>query len=144
MANNVEKREFKMKEMLALWLNKSKNGQQYLAGKSHDGAKVVGFLNGKKKNPKEPDVRIHLITGEEMQKEAFLSMWVNVSKSDKKYLTGKIGEHRVVGFIYDGENKNAPYIKVYLSEETAQKKQEKDQVTLDDVVTEVTAEELPF
>lgn len=46
-------------EILSLWENESKGGFEYLSGVTKDGKKVVGFYNDKKKNDKEPDIRVY-------------------------------------------------------------------------------------
>ena len=115
----VEKKvEFKMEQVCALWKQTSKSGNEYFSGKLEHGTKVNGFYNTDKKNPKEPDLRIYPV-GEDkkMAKEPVISMWVNVSKTKSKYLTGKLGEKRVVGFISKSENEKAPYLNIYFSTE---------------------------
>ena len=114
----MAKKEFKMKEVFTLCLNKNNKGTQYLTGKTPDGLRLVGFFNGKKKNPKEPDVRIYETDKEgNLKDDELVSLWVNISKNDKKYLSGKIGEMRVVGFINSKAEPNGkiPYITVYES-----------------------------
>lgn len=132
------KKEFTMVQVFALWKSKAKSGAEYLTGKTGDGLKLTGFFNTKKKNPKEPDLRVYTHDSEgNLNKDVYVSMWCNVSKNDKKYLTGKIGDKRIVGFIRKTENEKAPYVSVYYSEE---QKEDKDQVTIE----ETTNEELPF
>ena len=122
----AQKTEFTMKQVFALWIKKSKNGTQYLTGRDAAGERLVGFFNGKKQNPKEPDVRIYTVDAEgNTSKEEYVSLWANVSKNEKTYFSGKIGEMRVVGFI----NKKAkvdgkvPYISVYESASEPPKKE---------------------
>ena len=66
-------------------------------------------------------------------------MWCNATKSGKKYLTGKLGGKRIVGFIYNGNNEKAPYLSVYYSDDKDQKVESKEE--FEDVTN---AEELPF
>ena len=146
----TEKKEFNMNQLFAMWINKSKAGKNYLSGKDSDGRKLIGFFNGKKQNPKEPDVRIYeVLDNGEVSKNEFTSLWVNVSANGKKYLSGKIGEHRVVGFInskatVDGK---VPYFSIYESD-SEPKKEEKKQEAADPVnfvnVPEGEQEVLPF
>lgn len=120
-------KKFEMKEVLTMWLKKNDKGTHYLSGKTPDGLRLVGFFNGKKKNPKEPDVRIYEVDKDgNMKKEELTSLWVNISKNDKKYLSGKIGDMKVVGFIRkDAEpNGKKPYFSVYESESTPAPKEE--------------------
>ena len=122
----MEKKEFKMTQVFAMWLKESKDGLKYLSGKTEDGQFLTGFFNGKKQNPKEPDVRIYF-SGEQGEKlKEYTSLWVNVSKNDKKYLSGKVGEMRVVGFINDKVEAGGkrPYFSVYESDSTPEAKQE--------------------
>lgn len=117
----MEKKEFNMKEVFTMWLKKNDKGNQYLSGKTPDGLRLVGFFNGKKKNPKEPDVRIYEVDADGKRKEEELtSLWVNISKNDKKYLSGKVGEMRVVGFINSKAEPNGkrPYFSCYESDST--------------------------
>ena len=132
------KKEFKMEQALAMWKQKSKSGKDYFTGTAFGKKKLVGFYNGKKKNPKEPDIRIYGIDGEgKAESEEFVSLWVNVSKNGKKYLSGKLGEKKIVGFINDGKNEKAPYFSCYYSESTPKKQEE-------EAFTDASSEEVPF
>lgn len=125
----------KMEQVCALWKHKAKSGTKYFTGKTND-VDVVAFYNTDKKNPKEPDLRIYAQIKEEgktKRGEEICSLWVSVSeKTQKKYLSGKLNDQRVVGFIYEGENEKAPYISVYLSEEMKSDPQEHIEVEEDD------------
>ena len=111
-------------QVFALWKRMSKEGKTYFTGK-YEEAEVRAFYNSKKQNPKEPDLRIYTVDGDKnLSKEEFVSLWCNVSKGGKKYLTGKLNGRRVVGFINDkatAENKQ-PYISLYWSEDQAEQK----------------------
>ena len=113
-----------MTPVFALWQHKSKDGKTYFSGKTEGGKQnLTGFFNTNKKNPKEPDLRVYTQDqNHELSKEPYISMWVNVSKSGRKYLTGKIGDKRVIGFINDKVEGNRPYVSVYYSEDDAQDK----------------------
>lgn len=124
----MEKKEFNMKEVFTMWLKKNEKGTQYLSGKTPDGLRLVGFFNGKKKNPKEPDVRIYEVDKDgKLSEKELTSLWVNVSKKDKKYLSGKVGDMRVVGFINTKAEANGkrPYFSVYESDSTPKPQEEK-------------------
>ena len=113
------KKTVKMEQVFALWKNTSKSGNEYFTG-SDGKTKLVAFYNGKKKNPKEPDLRVYPLDkdGKAEEKE-LVSLWCNVSNSGKKFLTGKLGDKRLVGFINEKattENKQ-PYVSVYFSED---------------------------
>ena len=121
-------KKFEMKEKFAMWLKKNEKGTQFLSGRTPDGLRLIGFFNGKKKNPKEPDVRIYEVDKDGKRKdEELCSLWVNVSKNDKKYLSGKIGDMRIVGFINEKAEPNGkiPYFFVYESESTPKPQEEK-------------------
>jgi hypothetical protein len=45
--------------VFAIWEHKDKNNNVYYTGRFGD-ARLVGFTNYKKKNPKEPDVRFYV------------------------------------------------------------------------------------
>ena len=136
----TEKKEFNMKQVFAMCLKKSKAGKQYLSGYDDIG-RLVGFFNGKKKNPKEPDVRIYRVSEDGGENKEYTALWVNVSKNGKKFLTGKIDDVKVVGFINASATPEGkrPYFSVYESEATPQKKADADGFMPVD-----TKEELPF
>lgn len=141
-ATKEQKTEFTMKQVFAMWLKKSKSGKQYFSGKSADGKYLVGFLNGKKKNPKEPDVRIYEQVKEGEEQKEYCSLWMNVSKNEKKYLSGKVGDVKVVGFINqkataDGKQ---PYFSIYESDSTPKTKEDASGF----MQVDETKEELPF
>lgn len=110
----------KMTPVFALWKKIGKNGKPYFSGKTEDGTFLTAFFNGEKKNPKEPDVRVYTQDqNHNLSKDEYVSLWCNVAKSGRKYLSGKIGDKRVVGFINDKAEGNRPYVSVYWSEEDA-------------------------
>ena len=56
------------------------NNVEYFTGKTDGGERLVGFFNGKKQNPKEPDVRIYKVDSEcKAVKEEYCSLWTNAS-----------------------------------------------------------------
>lgn len=113
-----KKQEYTMTDIFALWKKEGKKGTPYFTGKSKEGINLRGFFNTNKKNPKEPDLRVYSINGEgELSKEPIISMWCNVSKNGKKFLTGKLGDKRVVGFINEKTEGNRPYVTCYYSED---------------------------
>ena len=135
-------------QVFAIWKHTSKEGKAYFTGylgKDKE-AKVLGFFNTKKKNPKEPDLRIYKVDSEgKAEKEVYLSMWCNVSKRGTKYLTAKQEGKRVIGFINNNAESKAPYVSAYIDDQKtptvykSDKKQEKTDYK------EIEAnEELPF
>lgn len=128
------KKEFTMVQVFALWKNKAKSGKEYFTGKTHDGLKLTGFFNSKKKNPKEPDLRVYTHDADgNLNKEVYVSLWCNVSKNGNKFLTGKIGDKRIVGFIRKNDNEKAPYVSVYYSEDKAPAPADQVETESDDV-----------
>ena len=112
---------FKMEQAFAMWKRKDKNGKDYFTGRDEKGTKLVGFYNSMKQNPKEPDVRIYIQTPMDAPKDSkitFTSLWCNISKNGKKYLTGKVNNKKVVGFINEGADEKRPYFSVYFSDST--------------------------
>ena len=95
----MSKKEFTMKPVFTMWIKESKGGKKYLSGKTESGEFLTGFLNGKKKNPKEPDVRVYYSGKDGEELKEYASLWVNVSKTDKKYLSGNALGMKIVGFI---------------------------------------------
>ena len=132
-----QKKEFNMKQVMTLWLKKSNSGMLYLSGiyvfdenAENDGKMyVTGFINGKKKNPKEPDIRIYQNEPGEKCNDDYIitSLWCNASKAGKKYFTGKIDNMKVVGFIISNATAGSkiPYITLYESNSEPPKKEEK-------------------
>ena len=111
-----------LKQVLALWKKKSKDGKRtYFSGKVDDGTfennfYVTAFYNTDKKNLKEPDLKIYARDDEgNLSKEPILSLWCNPTKNGKKVLSGKLDGKRVVGFIKENASENQPYISVYFS-----------------------------
>lgn len=111
-----------LKECFVLWRNESKSGNHYLKGYTPEevngGISVVGYFNSKKKNPKEPDIRVYEIDSEGKQGNEIAALWENISKNDKRYLTGSTNDKEdLVGFYGDEKHENRPYIKVYFQED---------------------------
>ena len=57
MKRNTKKNEYV--EICSLWENENEDGFQYLSGVTKKGERVVAFYNEKKKNEKEPDIRVY-------------------------------------------------------------------------------------
>lgn len=117
----TEVKEFNLQEAFVLWRNKSKNGTDYLRGQDLHNNKLVGFFNTKKKNPKEPDIRICEVTmgedGTQTTGNEVCSLWESVSKNEKRYLTGSTDENEKIIAFYGDINKEArPYIRAYFKE----------------------------
>lgn len=126
-------REFTMKPVFALWKQQSKTGKSYFSGKREDNRQSLrAFFNTNKKNPKEPDIRVYCVAPNgDLSKESYTSLWCNVSKSGKKYLTGKIGEQRIIGFINEKAENNRPYVSVYESEDRPEQMKLEEQESVD-------------
>lgn len=113
--NNVQSGG-ELKEIFALWKNKSKANQDYLSGytneeKIEDRMNLVAFFNTDKKNPNEPDIRVYQ-KGEKLTNEV-ASLWTNVSNKGVKYLSGTDNEgKKIVGFYGDESQEKRPYIRV--------------------------------
>lgn len=112
MEKTIEK-EFNLKESFVLWKNTSKEGKAYFTGRTDGKSKVTGFYNTNKKNPKEPDLRVI-----DKEDKSFASLWCNVGKNEKKYLSGTLESgQKIVGFFAKVEDEKKPFIRVYLSED---------------------------
>lgn len=106
-----------LEEVLSLWVSESKVGTKYFTGSSKRGEKLVAFYNSKKKNPKEPDVRIYTKDVEnKISKDEYLSLWCNVSSKGTKYLLGTFEGRKVIAFINNSDNVKRPYLSVYYQE----------------------------
>ena len=110
-----KKEEFNLEEAFVLWKHEGNSGTCYLTGNTKEKVKLLGFFNNKKKNPKEPDVRIYTLDEEGKQDEEVCSLWENTSKSGNKYLSGTTNDkENVVAFYNDiDENSKIPYIRAY-------------------------------
>lgn len=137
-----EKKEFTLEQVFAMWKETSKKGASYFTGKCDKGY-IKGFYNTNKQNPKEPDIRIYLTNDKgDLEKDVYLSLWCNTTDNGKKYLTGKLGDKRVVGFINakaNEENKQ-PYFTVYYSDDKKPEKVTKERPQME----EIKDEKLPF
>ena len=132
------KKEFTLKQVFAMWKETSKKGGSYFTGKCDKGY-LKGFYNTNKENPKEPDIRIYLTNDKgDLEKDSYLSLWCNTTKAGKKYLSGKLDDKKVVGFINEKatEENKQPYFTVYFSDDKPVKKERK--------MEEIKDEELPF
>ena len=113
---NELKKGSELVESFALWLNKSKAGNDYLTGRLNEklgNGKLVGYFNTNKKNPKEPDIRVYSLDSEGHQDKEIADLWDSVSKSENEYLTGVSDEQeRLIGF-YGEKGAKTPFIKVY-------------------------------
>lgn len=112
-------RTFNLEEAFVLWKNKAKSGEDYLKGKTaldkkEDFIELVGYFNSRKKNPKEPDIRIYSLDSEGHQEKEVCSLWENISKNEKRYLTGATDDQeKIVAFYNDKEVEKRPYIRAY-------------------------------
>lgn len=137
----AKKMEFKMEQVFAMWKNQGKNGKTYFTGK-HGDVKLIGFYNTTKKNPKEPDIRVYELNQDgELTDDVFVSLWCNVSANGKKYLSGKLDDKRLVGFINTNASEKQPYFSVYYSDD-AKKPEKKESGS--DFVEAPKEEDLPF
>lgn len=104
--NTTEQKTFTLAPEFSLWKRTTKNGNKpYFTGKTEDGRYLVGFYNTKKKNPKEPDLRVYFQgnSGEEINDKVGYAIWHNVNeKTGKEYFSG----------VYFDENENTPKLKI--------------------------------
>lgn len=116
------KKEFNLTEAFVLWKNESKNKVEYLSGRLSDegsNVKLVGYFNTRKKNPKEPDIRIYDIDSDGSQGIEVCSLWENISKGEKRYLTGTTNDQEKIIAFYNNleENPTRPYIRAYYKQD---------------------------
>ena len=116
-----EKEETKLEEAFVLWKHESKNGNTYLSGNTPADKGVlqlIGYFNTKKKNPKEPDVRVYNLDKDGNQDKEICSLWENTSKNGNKYLSGTTDENEKIIAFYNEleENSKIPYIRAYYKE----------------------------
>ena len=118
------KKEFDLKEALVLWRKEGKNGE-YLTGfvSENKDMKLIAFFNTDKKNPKEPDIRVFESIKQEdgtykKSETEVASLWTNVDKNDKKYLTGSTNEkEKLVGWFGQEHQEMRPYVRVYFQKD---------------------------
>ena len=72
-----EKKETTLKQVFAMWKKTSQKGTTYFTGNIYK-TELKGFYVTKKKNPKEPDVKIYKVIEDELSQEPILSLWCNV------------------------------------------------------------------
>lgn len=127
------------KPIISLWKTSAKNGNKYFTGKDSEGERVIAFyVSSKKKN--RPAIKIYnksVLDNTPKQENAkeLCALWLKKSKAGKNYLSGKIGNTYVLGFINDKAKEKQPYINIYEQEKTADTPV---QTTLPD------SEDLPF
>lgn len=109
---------FDLEEAFVLWKNNSKNGKEYLSGKTSNTCgdnEIVGFFNTEKKNEKSPDIQIYKRENEELKE--ICALWNSVSKRGITYLTGSTSENeKIVAYYYNSNNEKAPYIRGYFKD----------------------------
>ena len=120
----VEERKEKkpLKECMALWEKEGKLGTMYYTGstpKDENGNPdmyLKAFINSKKENPKQPDIRVYT-KGEDDKDVEVASLWDKVGKKGTRYLSGKTNENEyLIGFYNEDIDGNKPSIKVYYQE----------------------------
>lgn len=112
----------KLEEAFALWRHEAKSGASYLTGNTPEaqtGLKLVGYFNSKKRNPKEPDIRVYSLDEEGNQDKEVCSMWENVSKDGNQYLTGTTDDKEKIIAFYDNLDMKSkrPYIRAYYKQD---------------------------
>lgn len=117
-----EVKKTKLEEAFALWRHGAKSGASYLTGNTSEaqtGLKLVGYFNGRKKNPKEPDIRVYSLDEEGKQDKEVCSLWERVSKYGNQYLTGTTDDKEKIIAFYDNLDmkSNRPYIRAYFKQE---------------------------
>lgn len=129
MKKQIEEKKLQKEEILeeafVLWKNKAKSEEDYLSGNTVDAKgikdaeiKLVGYFNSRKKNPKEPDVRVYTLDTEGKQDKEVCSLWENVSKNDKRYLTGITDDkEKIIAFYNNSDNEKRPYIRAYYKQD---------------------------
>jgi hypothetical protein len=76
-----------------------------------EGKSIIGKYNRQKINPREPDLRLYY-TGEEKE---FLSLWVKIGKTGRKYLIGNKNGFHYVGLInFNPLDESEPYLKIFI------------------------------
>lgn len=100
----------RMEQAFALWRKQSKKGTFYFEGTGN----LVAFYTEKEK-PNQPDLKVYSKGEDGKLGKEFCALWVNATDKGYKYLTGSIGDQKVVGFIAkeDTTGTKKPYISVF-------------------------------
>ena len=100
-----------LKECITLWKSESKNNTEYLTGFASEdpNIKLVGFFNGKKKNPNEPDIRIYVkdTEGKLGQDHSLVYRWFLVAGSSEQlrlHPRGSLRNHQKRQQIFNGHS----------------------------------------
>lgn len=114
-----ETKKFDLAESFALWSNK-KGENIYYTGKTAGDkpVRLVAFINNNKKNPNQPDINVYEQVEKGKEKPEIANLWLNESKSGKKYYSGVDNEgKKLVGFINkDTQGDKYPAIRIYFSD----------------------------
>lgn len=112
------KQEFNLTEAFVLWKNTSKEGKDYLKGYTFNKeTKLVGFFNGTKKNPKEPDVRVYSLVDGKQELEV-AALWETTTKNGKRILTGSTNDNEKLVAFYGKEHQEMrPFIRAYYNQD---------------------------
>ena len=100
----------RLEQAFALWRKSSKKGTFYFEGTGN----LVAFYQDKEK-PNQPDLKVYTKNEQGKLDKEFCVLWVNATDKGYKYLSGTIGDQKVVGFISkeDTTDTRKPYIHVY-------------------------------
>lgn len=112
-----EKEKFDLEECAVLWLQESKEGKKYLAGKLPTGEKIIGFYNNKT-NDSQPTFKIYATDDNGSTTDEIITLWETKSKTDKFYLSGVTNENEnVIAFYGNEKEPKKPYVMVYYKDE---------------------------
>lgn len=100
-----------LKEAFALWEQKSKSGVDYFTGKTSDKnpIRLVAFINGTKKNPKQPDISIYEKVAKDEKPNQIASLWEQQSKTGKSYLSGTTNDNEKIIAFYNDNTQDGKY-----------------------------------
>lgn len=113
----------KLEEAFVLWKHESKKGNDYLSGNTpvtNEGVSLnlVAYFNNKKKNEKEPDIRVYTQKDDGDIDKEVCSLWEYTSKNGNIYLSGLTDDKEGIVAFYNeiDENSKIPYIRAYYKE----------------------------
>ena len=118
----IKEEQTKLEEAFVLWKHKTNGGVVYLTGNTSNdkgtSLSLVGFYNSKKKNPKEPDIKVFMNDENGKRDKEVCSLWENTSKSGRTYLSGTTDENENIVAFYNeiDENSKIPFIRAYYKE----------------------------
>ena len=105
-----------MRDMLIECFSLYRNEDLIFHGRDEDGRIIHGYYNRGKINAKEPDLRLYYDGNNRTTGGEFLSLWMKISKTGRKYLIGNDKENGIcyIGLLnLNRFDDSEPYLTIY-------------------------------